>query len=78
MRISAFRFLYKRTLKQREFAFDNVIFPKVPHKPRTVLSQEEVVRLIEAAPNRLYRVLLVPLYATGTRRAQIGHVSMEG
>ena len=36
-----------------------------PHKLPTVLSQDEVVRLIDAAPNRLYRMILVLLYATG-------------
>jgi site-specific recombinase XerD len=70
VRISALRFLYKRTLKRRDLAFDDLIFPKVPHKLPTVLSQEEVVRLIDAAPNRLYRAILVLLYATGVRRAE--------
>jgi len=45
MRVSALRFLYKRTLKRRDLAFDDLIFPKVPHKLPTVLSQDEVVRL---------------------------------
>ena len=71
MRISALRFLYKRTLKRKDLAFDDLIFPKVPHKLPTVLSQEEVVRLIDAAPNRLYRILLVLLYATGARRTEV-------
>ena len=39
LRISALRFLYKR----KDLAFDDLIFPKVPHKLPTVLSQEEVV-----------------------------------
>src|SRR5260370_21433585 len=30
MRISALRFLYKRTLKRRDLAYDDLIFPKVP------------------------------------------------
>jgi site-specific recombinase XerD len=70
IRISALRFLYKRTLKRRDLAFDDLIFPKVPQKLPTVLSREEVVRLIDAAPNRLYRAILVLLYATGVRRAE--------
>src|SRR5277367_2039203 len=64
IRISALRFLYKRTLRRRDLALDDLIFPKVPHKLPTVLSQEEVARLIDAAPNRLYRMILVLLYAT--------------
>jgi len=77
MRISALRFLYKRTLKRKDLAFDDLIFPKVPHKLPTVLSQEEVVRLIDAAPNRLYRILLVLLYATGARRAEAARIMVE-
>jgi integrase/recombinase XerD len=77
MRISALRFLYKRTLKRNDLAFDDLIFPKVPHKLPTVLSQEEVARLIDAAPNRLYRILLVLLYATGARRAEAARIMVE-
>ena len=50
IRISALRFLYKRTLKRSDLAYDDLIFPKVPHKLPTVLSQDEVVRLIEPHP----------------------------
>jgi site-specific recombinase XerD len=46
IRISALRFLYRRTLKRSDLVFDDLIFPKVPHKLPTVLSQDEVVRLI--------------------------------
>jgi len=35
-----------------------------------VLSQEEVKRLIEAAPNLQYRTLLMLLYGTDLRRAE--------
>ena len=49
----------------------------MPHKLPTVLSQEEVVRLIEAAPSRLYRILLVLLYATGARRAEAARIKVE-
>ena len=77
MRISALRFLYKRTMKRRDLTFDDLIFPKVPHKLPTVLSQDEVVRLIEAAPNRLYRMILVLLYATGVRRTEAAQIKVE-
>ena len=73
----ALRFLHKRTLKRRDLAFDDLIFPKVPHKLPTVLSQDEVVRLIEAAPNRLYRMILVLLYATGVRRTEAARIKVE-
>jgi integrase/recombinase XerD len=77
IRISALRFLCKRTLKRRDLAFDDLIFPKVPHKLPTVLSQEEVARLIEAASNRLYRMILVLRYATGVRRTEAARIKIE-
>jgi len=47
--------------RSKDLAFDDLTFPEVPYKMPTVLSQEEVVRLIDSAPNRLYRILLVLL-----------------
>src|SRR5260370_40917439 len=65
--ISALRFLYKKTLKRRDLAFDDLPFPKQPRTLPTVLSHDEVTRLIEAAPNRMHRLLLMVLYATAMR-----------
>jgi site-specific recombinase XerD len=65
IRISALRFLYKRVLRRRDFTHDDLIFPKVPVKLPMVLSQEELARLIDAAPSRLYCMIIVLLYATG-------------
>jgi integrase/recombinase XerD len=75
--ISALRFLYKKTLKRRDLAFDDLPFPKQPHKLPTVLSQEEVTRLIEAAPNRMYRTLLMLLYGTGMRRTEASRLKVS-
>ena len=66
-RVSALRFLYKRALRRRDFAHDDLIFPKPPQKLPTVLSQEEVAQLIDAAPSRLYRMILVLLYDRSTQ-----------
>ena len=68
--ISALRFLYRKTLKRHDLAFDDLPFPKQPRTLPTVLSQDEVTRLIEAAPNRIHRMLLMLLYATGMRRTE--------
>src|SRR5438445_6975359 len=59
-----------KTLKRRDLAFDDLPFPKQPRTLPTVLSQDEVTRLIEAAPNRMHRMLLMVLYATGMRRTE--------
>jgi site-specific recombinase XerD len=70
MRMSALRFLYKKVLKRRDLTYDDLIFPKTPRKLPVVLSQPEVKRLIEAAPNLLYRTVLMVLYSTGVRRTE--------
>jgi len=70
MRMSALRFLYRKTLKRRDLAYDDLVFPKTPTKLPVVLSPEEVTCLIEAAPNLLYRTLLMVLYSTGIRRTE--------
>ena len=43
-RMSALRFLYKKTLKRRDIAYDDLVFPKVPRKLPVVLSPEEITR----------------------------------
>src|SRR5260370_25066651 len=37
--------------------YEDLIFPKTPQKRPVVLSPEEVIRLIEAAPNLLHRTI---------------------
>jgi hypothetical protein len=68
--MSALRFLYKKVLKRRDIAYDDLIFPKTPRKLPVVLSPEEVTRMIEAAPSLLHRTILMVLYATGIRRTE--------
>ena len=45
IRMSALRFLYKKTLKRRDLAFDDLVYPKKPKKLPVVLSPEEIARL---------------------------------
>jgi integrase/recombinase XerD len=70
LRMGALRFLYRKTLRRRDIDIDDLPLVRAPKKLPVVLSQEEVVRLIEAAPNLHYRTLLMLLYATGLRRAE--------
>jgi integrase len=77
IRISALRFLFKKVLKRRDLAFDDLVFPKTPKKLPVVLSHEEVNRLIEAAPNLLYRTIWMILYGTGLRRAEVVHLKVS-
>jgi site-specific recombinase XerD len=69
-RVAALRFFYVRTLKRHEFRED-LPYPKDHRRLPTVLSLEEVARLINAAGNLLQRALLMTLYGTGMRRTEV-------
>ena len=68
--VAALRFFYVRTLKRREFRED-LPYPKDRRRLPTVLSREEVARLINAAGNLQQRALLMTLYGTGMRRTEV-------
>jgi integrase/recombinase XerD len=70
IRMSALRFLYKKTLKRRDLGFDDLVYPKRPQRLPVVLSPEEVTRLIEATPHPMHRAILMVLYGTGIRRTE--------
>ena len=67
---SALRFFFVKTLR-RHFLAEYIPFPKQPRRLPTVLSPEEVARLIDAASNLYHRTLLMTLYSTGMRRAEL-------
>jgi integrase/recombinase XerD len=71
MRMSALRFFFKKMLKRRDMHFDDLPFPKTPRKPPTVLSPEEVRRMIDGTTNLMHRTLLMVLYGTGVRRTEL-------
>jgi site-specific recombinase XerD len=75
--ISALRFLYRKTLKRRDLAFDDLPFPKQPRRLPNVLSQDEVTRLIEAPRNQMHRTILMLLYATGLRRTEASRLKVS-
>lgn len=77
LRMGALRFLYKRVLKRRDLDFENLPLLRTPKKLPVILSPEEVTRLIEAAPNLLYRTLLMLLYATGLRRTEAATLKLS-
>ena len=68
--VSALRFLFVKTLR-RHFLTEYIPFPKCPKRLPTVLSPEEVPRLINASPNLYHRTLLTTLYSTALRRAEL-------
>ena len=69
-RIAALRFFFVKTLR-RAYQREDLPSPKRPKRLPAVLSQEEVARLIDAAGNLFHYTLLMTLYATGLRRAEL-------
>jgi integrase/recombinase XerD len=67
---SALRFFFVKTLR-RHFLIEHITYPKRPKRLPTVLSPEEVGRLIDSACNLYQRTLLMTLYSTGVRRAEL-------
>src|SRR5438128_8804367 len=71
--LAALRFFYIRTLK-KAWSVAETPYPKKNHHLPAILSQEEVARLIDAAGTPFHRTLLMTLYATGLRRAEVTHL----
>jgi site-specific recombinase XerD len=75
--ISALRFLYNKVLRRR-YSRDDLPLPRIhKHEIPVILSAEEVARLIDAAPNLRYRTILMTLYSTGMRRAELCRMRPE-
>jgi site-specific recombinase XerD len=75
-RLAALRFFYIQVLKRGWSAAETPYPKKVLHLPH-VLSQEEVTGLIDAAEIPFHRILLMTLYATGARRAEVAHLKVS-
>jgi integrase/recombinase XerD len=75
-RVAALRFFFVRTLKRREFR-EELPYPKSHRRLPTVLSLEEVARLIDAAGNLMQRALLMTLYGTGMRRTEVSMLKVR-
>jgi integrase/recombinase XerD len=69
-RLAALRFFYIKTLK-KAWSVAETPYPKKSHRLPAILSQEEVARLIDAADTPFHRTVLITLYATGLRCAEL-------
>jgi integrase len=67
---SALRFFFVKTLR-RHFLTEHIPFPKPRRRLPSVLSHEEGAKLIDSASNLYHRTLLMTLYSTGMRRAEL-------
>lgn len=73
--VAALRFFYVRTLRRHQFR-EFLPYPKSPRKLPSILSQEEVARLINASSSLFQRTLLVVLCGTGMRRSELARVKI--
>ena len=76
VRLAALRFLFVAVLKRR-WTVAETPYPKRPDTLPTVLSQDEVARLIDAALSPVHRAVLLTLYATGLRRAELTRLKVS-
>jgi integrase/recombinase XerD len=74
--LAALRFFYTKTLR-KAWSVSETPYPKKNDHLPTILSQEEVARLIDAADTHFHRTLLMTLYATGVRRAELTHLKVS-
>jgi len=75
-RLAALRFFYVKTLK-KTWSIAETPYPKKGFHLPAILSREEVARLIDAALTPYHRALLLTLYATGVRRAELTHLKVS-
>ena len=74
-RLAALRFFYVKTL-HRPWNAAETPYPKKVIRLPVVLSQQEVAILIDSAPYPFDRVVLMTLYGTGVRRAELTHLKI--
>lgn len=75
-RVAALRFFFVKTLK-RSWSIEETPYPKKRIHLPVILSQDEVARLIESAAIPFHRTILMTLYATGVRRAELTHLKLS-
>jgi len=71
---AALRFLYKKTLGKPELV-SFLSWPQTPQRLPTVLSAEQVGRLLEELTAVKYRVFFTTVYATGLRLSEACHLT---
>ena len=68
--VSALRFFFKVTLRRPD-ALDYIPTVRMPQRLPVVLDQEEVARLLEAAPSPKWRAALSVSYGAGLRASEV-------
>jgi len=76
LHVAALRFFFVKTLK-RPYSLDDTPYPKAPRRLPQILSVNEVTRLIDAAGSLSHRTMLMTLYSTGMRNAELRHLQVR-
>ena len=76
LHVSALRFFFVKTLK-RPYMLDDIPYPRVPRRLPTILTVDEVTRLIDAARTLTDRTMLMVLYSTGMRNAEMRSLQVK-
>jgi len=71
--VSALRFLYAVTLR-REWTPQFIPAPKKDHRLPVILSPQEVLQLLQAAPSFPHHVIFSTMYGTGMRVSEAVHL----
>ena len=62
---------------RRRYLVEDTPYPKAPRRLPQILSREEVTRLIAAAHSLTHRTMLMLLYSTGIRNAELRHLQVR-
>jgi integrase/recombinase XerD len=73
---AALRFFFCKTLK-RAYPVEEVPYPRAPRRLPIILTKEEAIRLIDSASNLFHRAMLITMYSTGMRRAELCRLKVE-
>ena len=74
--ITGLRFFFEKTLDRPE-ALKKMSPVRVPHKLPTVLTSDEVARLLNAAPNLKAKAALSVAYGAGLRASEVTHLKVS-
>src|SRR5260370_563901 len=74
-RLAALRFFFIQPIKKGWRVADTPYPKKTQHLP-SILSPEEVARLIDSSQTRFQRIVLMTLYGTGARRAELARLQI--
>ncbi|HEY3620303.1 MAG TPA: hypothetical protein VGK96_26125 [Candidatus Sulfotelmatobacter sp.] len=74
-RLAALRFSYTQTIKKARSVADTP-YPKRTRLLPSILSPEGLAHLIDCSQTRFHRMVLMTLYGTGVRRAELARLQI--